>query len=176
VAELRAYALAAAELRSLAGATGRWGEDLRTLARQASAMDAWAPRARDVLGPIYRRVPGTRVVHDDDLTPADLDALLAGGPVPPSRTAATWRLVEALVAGLAWSSTRVPDVDLPRGLLHPSGLPVPAVDALLVGWCPAGSAAAVPALADWLAGADGWAEDARRAGRPQPDVVLVVQR
>lgn len=158
---MRAYAVDAATVRGVAGATGTQEERLREVARRA-----FGPRrltVRDMVGPIHRRVPGTRVVRADEPTRADLDLLLAGGPVPRERAAATWRLVEALVAGLATTSTRLADVVVPPGLLAPTGLPVPPVDGLHVGWCTREDAAAVAGLRGWLA-------DVRT-----PEVVLVVE-
>jgi len=171
VGELRAYALGISELRSLAGATNERRDEIRTLAEQAYADRVRPLAVRDLLGPIHRRVPGAPVLRTDDPTPADLDLLLTGGPVPPARAAATWRLVEAVVGRLAWSTTRVPEVDLPAGLLAGPGLPVPLVDGLRVGWCPLVQAAAVPGLRRWLAGSEVWVDEAARAGRAPPDVL-----
>jgi hypothetical protein len=173
VAGPRAYALAVAELRGLVGPTGTFAQRVRALAEQAFAPDPRPLRVPDAIGPLYRRVPGTPVVRADDPTPADLDRLLAGEAVPAERAAATWRLLEAVVAGLAWSSTPVDPAGLPPGLLSPLGLPLPAVGGLTVGWCRVGRAVAVPGLAGWLADRDGWARAAAQARRPAPDVVVL---
>lgn len=173
VGELRAYALAVAELRGVAGATGERAENVRTLARAAFAPQPVALGVRDLIGPIYRRVPGRPVLRTDDPTPDDLHVLLAGTSVPPERAAATWRLLEAVVAGLAWSSTPLTDPDLPPGLLAPTGLPVPPVDGLTAGWCPLEQAAAVRGLRGWLSGSDAWSRQAEQAGRTKPDVVVL---
>lgn len=176
MAELRAYAVAAVEVRALAGADPEERGRLRELARRTWA--APRPRTRDLLGPMHRRVPGAPVIAADDPTPADLETLLAGSAVPPERGAATWRLVEALVAALARSSTRVTDARVPPGLLVPTGLPVPAVAGLVVGSCSPVRAAALTALHPWLGGFDGpegWLATAARAGRPVPDVLVVAQ-
>ena len=117
-------------------------------------------------------MPGTALLRPDDPTPADLDVLLAGRGVPTARAAATWRLLEAAAAGLAWATTHVTDAELPVGLLAPVDLPVPAVAGLTVAWCPLATAAAVPGLRAWLAGSDAWTAAADRAGRPVPDVVV----
>jgi hypothetical protein len=170
VAGPRAYALAIGELRSVVGASGTLAAQVRTLAERAYAPPP--PQVRDLLGPLHRRVPGTPVVRPDEPAAADLDRLLAGGPVPPGRAAATWRLVETVVAGLAWSST-VLDGDLPPGLLVTTDLPLPPAPGLSAGWCPLERAATVPALADWLQDRDGWSAAAAEAGRPAPDLVVL---
>lgn len=170
--ELRAYALAVAELRGLMGATGGRAEEVRALAREAYAPPAGPRAVHDLIGPLYRRVPGTPVLRVDDPGPEDLDVLLAGTPVAPVRAAATWRLVEALVAGLAWSATRLADVGPPAGMLAATGLAVPPLAGLVVGWCPVPQAVAVPGLRPWLAGAEVWVGGAARVGRPAPDVLV----
>lgn len=171
VAELRAYALGVGELAGFAGGGAAQQEHLRTLARTASSPTRRAPRVRDMIGPLYRRVPGQPVQRDDDPTPADLEALLSGSSVRPTRAPATWRLVETLVAGLAWGSTVVRDVVVPAGLLAPTGLPVPAVDGLVVGWCTHERARGVPGLERWLGGFQAWSEASTHEGRPRPDVI-----
>ena len=125
----------------------------------------------DRLGPLYRRVPGAPVVRPDEPTRGDLEDVLAGSPVAPPRAAAAWRLVEAFVAGLAWSGTVVPGSP-PPGLLASTALPLPPLDGLTVGWCALDRAATVEGLRGWLAGSDDWAAAAGRAGRPVPDVVV----
>jgi len=171
VAGPRAYALAIGELRGLVGASGTLAAQVRSLAERAYAPPP--PRVRDLLGPIHRRVPGTPVLRPDEPDAADLDRLLAGGAVPPGRAAATWRLVETVVAGLAWSATGLAEGDLPPGLLVLTGLPLPSAPGLTAGWCPVERAAAVPALAAWLQDRDGWAAAAAEAGRPAPDLVVL---
>jgi hypothetical protein len=173
VGELRAYALAVTELRDVVGATGARADHLRTLAHQAFAAQTRPLAVPDLLGPLYRRVPGQPVLRADDPVTDDLDVLLGGHPVPPARAAATWRLVEAMVAGLAWSSTVAATDELPTALLAPVGLTVPAVDGLTVGWCPIERAAVVPGLRRWLAGSPDWSAAAVRLGRPSPDVVVL---
>jgi hypothetical protein len=172
VAELRAYALAVAELRGFAGAGPAQRERLRTLARAASAATRRPLRVRDMIGPLYRRVPGQPVLRDDEPTPADLDALLAGSPVRPAGAAATWRLVETLVAASAWGSTRLPGIDLPPALLAATGLAVPPADGLMVGWCSREQASGVDGLESWLGSFDAWSRAAEREGRPKPDVIV----
>jgi len=60
------------------------------------------------LGPLFRRVPAAPVISPTDPEPRDVEVLLAGGYVPHERTGATWRVLEALVQGTAWGSTKVP--------------------------------------------------------------------
>lgn len=172
MAELRAYALAVTELRGLVSGGRAEQERFRELAREAFAPAA-APRVRDLLGPIYRRVPGAPVVRDDDPAPAELDALLSGR-VRAERAAATWRLVEAVVARAAAGSTSLPALDLPADLLAPTGLPVPPVAGLTVGWCTRQQATVLTDLRKWLAAAEGWSAAAREAGRAEPDVICFV--
>lgn len=173
MSEHRAYALAVAELRGVVGSTGARADHLRTLGRAAFAPGARPVTVRDTFGPIHRRVPGTPVLRADDPTPDDLDVLLSGRPVPLARATATWRLVEGLLAGLAWSSTDVTDVDLPADLLAQTVLPVPQVDGRTLGWCSLEQAAAVPGLRNWLDGLDAWVGEAARVARPRPDVVVL---
>ncbi|HEY0238942.1 MAG TPA: hypothetical protein VGC37_09860 [Friedmanniella sp.] len=170
--ELRAYALAASELRGVVGATGAPADHLRRLTQESFVEQTRPLTVRDALGPIHRRVPGAPVVRPDDPTPGDLDALLAGTPVPPARAPATWRVLEAVVRSLALAHVRAPDVDLPVGLLAPTGLPVPAGAGLTVGWCPLERATFVAALSGWLGAADDWTREARAGGRPTPDAVV----
>lgn len=144
-------------------------ERFRRLAGEAFA-PARRPAVPDLLGPIYRRVPGARVVPHDEPTRADLAALLVGS-VPAERAAATWRLVEAVVARAAAGATTVPDVDLPPGLLTATGLPVPAAPGLTVGWCTSEQAQRVPALRTWLDASAGPADAASRGGRTWSEVV-----
>lgn len=170
--EASAYALGVAELRGVVGATGSRRDQLRTLTQQAFASRARPLAVRDLIGPLYRRVPGLPVLREDDPTPADLDTLLAGDLVLSARATATWRLLEVVVGELAWASTRVRNGDLPAGLLAPTGLPVPPVDGLNVGWCTVARATAVRDLTRWLTGSDDWARQAAQVGRPEPDVVV----
>ncbi|MGI3783703.1 MAG: hypothetical protein ACRYG2_23305 [Janthinobacterium lividum] len=170
MAEVRAYALAVSEVRALLGVTGVRADELRAVAVRAFAPRAPPTSVRDRLGPIHRRVPGPPLLRPDDPTRDDLEVLLSGSPVPPARAAAVWRLVEAFVAHLAWSSVVVGD-DLPTGLLSPVALPLSPLDGLAVGWCALEAAATVPALQGWLAGSDGWVEAAVRVGRPAPDLL-----
>ena len=59
------------------------------------------------LGPIFKRVPATPVISPTQPEPHDVEVLLAGAYVSPDRTGATWRLLETLVQGIAWGSTRM---------------------------------------------------------------------
>lgn len=172
MAGLRAYALAVGELRGVVGVDPAAAGRLRALAGRVLGAASPAPSARDPLGPLYRRVPGAPVVRPDDPTRRDLDTLLAGLPVPPDRVAATWRLVEALVAGLAWAATDV-DAELAPVLLLPVGLPLALPTGVTLAWCPLEAARDVPGLRAWAAGGDAWRAAAVRAGRPAPDVVVL---
>jgi len=59
------------------------------------------------LGPIFRRPPAAPVISPTQPEPQDVEVLLAGAYVRPERTGATWRVLETLVAGMAWGSTRM---------------------------------------------------------------------
>jgi hypothetical protein len=107
--EIRLYAIGIDELRGIFGAPPETADHLRRLAEQALA-----PRAPDSrsgllskLGPIFRRAPATPVISPTQPEPHDVEVLLAGAYVPPERIGATWRLVEILVQGMAWGSSRM---------------------------------------------------------------------
>jgi hypothetical protein len=107
--ELRFYALGIDEVRSMFGASPSVADHLREVAR-----NAFAPPPEDgrhgllsKLGPIFRRVPATPVISPTQPEPHDVEVLLAGAYVPPDRMGATWRLLETLVQGIAWGSTRM---------------------------------------------------------------------
>jgi hypothetical protein len=112
--ELRLYAIGIEEVRGMFGASPQVAEHLRAVAQQA-----FAPRSTEgaypvgrggllsKLGPIFKRVPATPVISPTQPEPHDVEVLLAGEYVPPNRTGATWRLLEALVQGIAWGSTRM---------------------------------------------------------------------
>ena len=91
------------------GASPAVADHLREVAR-----NAFAPPPEDgrhgllsKLGPIFRRVPATPVISPTQPEPHDVEVLLAGAYVPPDRMGATWRLLETLVQGIAWGSTRM---------------------------------------------------------------------
>jgi len=91
------------------GASPAVADHLREVARTA-----FAPPPEDArhgllsrLGPIFRRVPATPVISPTQPEPQDVEVLLAGAYVPPDRMGATWRLLETLVQGIAWGSTRM---------------------------------------------------------------------
>jgi len=91
------------------GASPAVADHLREVAR-----NAFAPPPEDSrhgllskLGPIFRRVPATPVISPTQPEPQDVEVLLAGAYVPPDRMGATWRLLETLVQGIAWGSTRM---------------------------------------------------------------------
>lgn len=160
--ELRAYLLPVRVLRRLL--TGRPTEREHVL---ALVVDSLGPSRRpEPFGPIYTRVPGVAPVPADTPTRDDLERLLGAQTVPPERARATWRLVEAVAAGVARSTTRTAN-DRPTGLA-PLGLAVPAPDGLVVGSWTVSGAAVLPSLSDWLE----VALDPRPDGPDDPDVVV----
>jgi hypothetical protein len=138
------------------GATPPMAEHLRGVAQQAFAPAAEAdrPGLLGKLGPIFRKVPATPVISPTQPEPRDLEVLLAGAYVSPDRMGATWRLLETLVQGTAWGSTRMRlsegglndlDFALARGgvsaavglrhlLNNKTGLSLIPVTGLTVGW------------------------------------------
>jgi hypothetical protein len=107
--ELRLYAVGNEEVRGMFGASPPVAEHMREVARLAFAPPAAEVRGRllSKLGPIFKRVPATPVISPTQPEPHDVEVLLAGAHVPPDRTGATWRLLETLVQGIAWGSTRM---------------------------------------------------------------------
>ena len=154
--ELRLYAVGLDEVRGIFGAPEDRAAHLREVARRAFTPepDAAPTGLLSKLGPLFRRPPAARVVSPTQPEPHDVEVLLAGGHVRPERTGATWRVLETLVCGLAWSSTRMglssqslDDLDfaLARGgvpasvgLRHlldtTASLPLVPVQGLTVGW------------------------------------------
>ncbi|MGI3786273.1 MAG: hypothetical protein ACRYG2_36475 [Janthinobacterium lividum] len=160
--DLRACLLPVRVLRALleAGQAGR--ERVVELVAQELA-----PSLRpEPFGPIFTRVPGAPLVHDDDPTPDDLDRLLGQDVVPPRRARATWRLVEAVATGMAASTTRAA-TDRPVGLA-PLGLALPEPDGLVVGSWTLTQASSLPSLSGWLEGAVSRVP----AGSSAPEVVV----
>ena len=107
--ELRFYALGIDEVRSMFGASPAVADHLREVARHAFAPppDDGRHGLLSKLGPIFRRAPATPVISPTQPEPHDVEVLLAGAYVPPDRMGATWRLLETLVQGIAWGSTRM---------------------------------------------------------------------
>jgi hypothetical protein len=107
--ELRLYAIGIEEMRGMLGAPPHQVEQLRQLATVAFAPPREENRSGLLgkLGPIFRRVPATPVISPTQPEPRDVEVLLAGAYVPPERVGATWRVLETLVQGLAWGSTRL---------------------------------------------------------------------
>lgn len=138
--ELRAYVVPVATLRDLLT-----GGDQRARVEELVRRVLPPGPAPRPLGPVFSRVPGTRVVPRDEPTPADLHRLLGGAPVPAGRLPATWRLVEAVAAGLATASTRVRS-GRPAGL-GPLGLPLAVTDEVVAGTWATAWTSAVPGLA-----------------------------
>ena len=91
------------------GASPLVAEHLREVARRAFAPPTVEARGGllSKLGPIFKRVPATPVISPTQPEPHDVEVLLAGSYVAHDRTGATWRLLEALVQGIAWGSTRL---------------------------------------------------------------------
>lgn len=156
--ELRLYAVGIDEVRGIFGASPSSAGHLRELAQQAftPATESQRSGMRGRLGPLFKRVPATPVISPTQPEPHDVDVLLTGAYVPPERMGATWRLVETLVSGIAWGSTRtsltpqaVDDLDfaLARGgvsaavglrhlLSTTASLNLIPVQGLTVGWHP----------------------------------------
>ena len=156
VGELRLYAIGLEEVRSMFGASPPVAEHLRGVAQRAFAPPVEAGRSGLLgqLGPIFRKVPATPVISPTQPEPQDVEVLLAGAYIPPDRMGATWRLLETLVQGTAWGSTRMrltePGLDdldfaLARGgvsaavglrhlLNSKTGLSLIPVSGLTVGW------------------------------------------
>src|SRR5829696_1444689 len=107
--ELRLYAVGVDEVRGMFGASPPIAEHLREVARRAFAPPAVEARGGllSKLGPIFKRVPATPVISPTQPEPHDVEVLLSGAYVSPDRTGATWRLLETLVQGIAWGSTRM---------------------------------------------------------------------
>jgi hypothetical protein len=107
--ELRLYAIGIEEVRGMFGASPQVADHLREVAQRAFAPPSVEGRGGllSKLGPIFKRVPATPVISPTQPEPHDVEVLLAGAYVPPDRTGATWRLLETLVQGIAWGSTRM---------------------------------------------------------------------
>jgi hypothetical protein len=108
--ELRLYAVGIDEMRGMVGADEAYAAHLHGLAQQALAPEPVGARSGGLLsrlGPIFRRVPAAPVVSPTDPEPHDVQVLLAGAYVPPERAGATWRVLEVLVQGMAWGSTKL---------------------------------------------------------------------
>jgi hypothetical protein len=103
------YAIGLEEVRGMFGASPPVAEHLRGVAQRAFAPPVEAGRSGLLgkLGPIFRRVPAAPVISPTQPEPQDVEALLAGAYIPPDRMGATWRLLETLVQGTAWGSTRM---------------------------------------------------------------------
>ncbi len=106
--ELRLYAVGMSEVRGIFGASASTADHLRELAQRAltPAADRQPSGLLSRLGPLFKRVPASPVISPTQPEPHDVDVLLNGAYVPPERMGATWRLLETLVSGIAWGSTR----------------------------------------------------------------------
>jgi hypothetical protein len=157
--ELRLYAIGIDEVRGMFGAAPHEQERLRSVASQALSPRQDTYRRGGLitkLGPIFKRPPAAAVISPTQPVPQDVEVLLAGAYVPPDRTGATWRVLETLVQGTAWGSTRMSltteslddlDFALARGgvsssvgvrhlLSSPTSLSLMPVRGLAVGWHP----------------------------------------
>ena len=154
--EVRLYALGMAEVRGMLGAPDERADALRDIAARAFEPAPTPARGSLIkrLGPLFRRVPDAPLVHPTDPEPRDVEVLLAGAYVSPDRAGATWRVLETLVCGTAWGSTRMSltserldeldfalaagGVSAAVGLRHlletGTGLPLVPVTGLRVGW------------------------------------------
>lgn len=115
--ELRLYAIGIDEVRAMFGADDHHAAELREIAAVTLAPPEPPKQGGllGVLGPIFRRTPGTRPVDPHAPVAADLEDQIAGRHPDPDRLMARWRLLEVLITGRAWSTTRV---DLPGNLLN----------------------------------------------------------
>ena len=107
--ELRLYAVGIEEVRGISGAPDDQAAHLREVARKAYTPVPDEARAGllSKLGPIFRRPPAVQVISPTQPEPRDVEVLLAGAYVPPERAGATWRVLETIVAEIAWGSTRL---------------------------------------------------------------------
>lgn len=154
--ELRLYAVGIEEVRGISGAPEDRAAHLREVAAKAfaPAPDEARGGLLSRLGPIFRRPPTVQVISPTQPEPRDVEVLLAGAYVPPERAGATWRVLETIVADIAWGSTRLAltsqslddlDFALARGgvsssvglrhlLGHTASLNLLPVTGLTVGW------------------------------------------
>jgi hypothetical protein len=107
--ELRLYAVGIEEVRGISGAPEDRVAHLREVAAKAftPVPDVARSGLLSRLGPIFRRPPTVQVISPTQPEPHDVDVLLAGAYVPPERAGATWRVLETIVAEIAWGSTRL---------------------------------------------------------------------
>ncbi|WP_375423471.1 hypothetical protein [uncultured Friedmanniella sp.] len=107
--ELRLYAVGIEEVRGISGAPEDKAAHLRQVAAKAFAPPPDEARGGllSKLGPIFRRPPTVQVISPTQPEPRDVEVLLAGAYVPPERAGATWRVLETIVADIAWGCTRL---------------------------------------------------------------------
>jgi hypothetical protein len=164
--ELRLYAIGIEEVRSMFGAPPEQARTLTEIANRAYAPGPAESRPKGLLsrlGPLFKRVPAAPVVSATQPEPRDVEVLLAGAYVPHERTGATWRVLETLVQGVAWGSTKMAlssqglddlDFALARGgvsasvglrhlLSSPTSVTLLPVKGLTVGWSPYAKALAM---------------------------------
>ncbi len=95
--QLHLYTIGIEKLRSFFGAAGEEVARLRRIAEETfPAPDPPPTRMIDKLGPMMRRAANEPVIRPDVPTRIELDALVTGSFVPPTRLVAAWALV------LAW--------------------------------------------------------------------------
>lgn len=125
--ELRLYAISIDEVRDMFGADDDRAEHLRQIA--AEVLPRITPPAQrgllGKLGPLFRRVPGEELIPADQPQAADLSDQLAGRHSAPERLPARWQLLEALIAGTAWSTLAEP---MPGTLLEDIDFSLACVD------------------------------------------------
>ena len=110
--DLRLYAIGVEEVRSFLGAPAPLADQLTEIARRAlaPAEPVGAVRGGGLLGklgPLFKRDPQAVVTDPHQPTPTDVTNLLGGHYVAADRNIATWRLMEILIQGWAWGSTRL---------------------------------------------------------------------
>jgi len=112
MSDLRLYAIGVDEVRSFLGASPALAEQLtgiagRALGSNPSGQAASKGGLLSKLGPLFKRDPQAVVVDPNQPTRQDLDILLGGHFVANERIIATWRLLEILIQGWSWGSTRL---------------------------------------------------------------------
>lgn len=109
---LRLFAIGIDEVRDLVGAPPETAAALRAIAAAHFGPETPStPGLLSKLGPLFARAVDAPVIRPDQPTRAEVDALLAGGFVPPERLPAAWNLLEVWLAALAWGTWRT-EVDV----------------------------------------------------------------
>lgn len=112
------------QVRDIFGATPDLAARLRSEAAERFAPPQRPATFLDKLGPLFRRAPATDVDPSRPLA-SDVDALLAGGFIPPERRGQCWEVLDAWLASLAHADERldIPDLDALEYDLGFQGLP-----------------------------------------------------